>query len=103
MQAANHLIVEGAADLAHVDHLGSAERVQRELRVGRLDGRERGLVPLHPELRVVAALQHDLRRAELDSLAAPLDDLVDAAHPALVGLGCPVDAQNRHAVTQTFV
>ena len=49
------------------------------------------LVPLDAELGVVAALQHDLRRAEVDRLAAALDNLVDAAHPALVRLRRPVE------------
>ena len=40
---------------------------------------------------MVAALQHDLRRAEVDGLAAALDDVFDAAHPALFGLRRPVE------------
>src|SRR6185437_12173035 len=51
----------------------------------------RALVPLDAEVGVMAALQHDLRRTEVHRLAATLDNVIDAAHPALVRLRSPVE------------
>ena len=48
-----------------------------------LIARERLLVPLDAELGRVAALQHDLRGAELDGLAAAAQDLLERVRPAL--------------------
>ncbi len=65
--------------------------MQRKLREGRLDRRKRALVPLDAEVGVVAALQHDLRRTEVDRLAAALDDVIDAAHPPFLRFRRPVE------------
>src|SRR5215831_13082017 len=69
-----------------MDNLGAAERVQDELRVLALDRCEDALVPLHAELRRVAALEHDLRGAKIDGLTAAAQDLFVAVRPALVVL-----------------
>ena len=65
--------------------------MQRQRRVRRAHRREGLLVPLDAEVGIVAALQHDLRRAEVDRLAAAAQDLLERVGPALGVLGRPVE------------
>src|SRR4051812_17288146 len=76
---------------ADVHHLGATERMQSQLRVRRLDCGEGLLVPLDADVGAVAALQHDLRRAEIDRFTAAMQDLVQRAGPALWVLGRAVE------------
>ncbi len=74
-----------------MDDLAGAQRVQRQLGVGPLDRGKGALVPLDAELGMVAALEHDLGRAQFDGLAASGEDVVDVADPALLVAGRPVE------------
>ena len=73
-------------DPGHVLDLGRAQRVDDQLRERLLDGGEVLLVVLDAVVRVVAALEHDLRAAEFDGLRAAAQDVVEVAGPALGGV-----------------
>ena len=76
LDPADRLLDGDAGDLGHVQDLARPDRVDDQLRVGRLDRGEQLLVVLDAVVRVVAALQHHLGRAEVDRLAAAAQDLL---------------------------
>src|ERR1044072_3857272 len=77
-----------------------AQGVDDQLRELPLDSGEVLLVVLDAEVRVVAALEHDLGAAQLHRLGAAAQDVVQAADPHLVALGRGVERAElarRHA------
>ncbi|EGJ75436.1 hypothetical protein STTU_2647 [Streptomyces sp. Tu6071] len=84
VDAADRLLGAHAGDAGHVVDLGGAQGVDDELRERLLDRGEVLLVVLDAVVRVVPALEHDLRAAELDGLRAAAQDVVQVAAPPLL-------------------
>ena len=83
-----------------VHHLRRRERVQAERRIARFHRLEQIDVPLHRQIRVVAALEQQLAAAERDGLVDLPEDLLEPEHVALTGTDRPIERAEvapRHA------
>lgn len=86
VNALDRLLGGDLGDTGHVLDLARPQAVDDELRVRGLDRGEVFLVVLDTEVRVVPALEHDLRPAELDGLRAAAQNVFQIPRPALGGV-----------------